>query len=570
MITNKPISYFAGLLFLSLSTQISANESSPTILVLDASGSMWGQIDGKSKIEIAREVVADTVVSWDKSQPLGLMAYGHNRKGDCADIELLIAPAKVDADLFSSTANKLSPKGKTPLSAAVQMAATNMAFEERKATVILISDGKETCDLDPCAVGKSLETTGVDFTAHIIGFDVSKEDSIGLRCLAEQTGGAYIDANDAEQLNDALAQTRAVVTDTAPSIKTPAGVEVPNEVFAETTFEAKWNGPANSSDFLIIRSEDGATNHNVAYIGGSGLASPTIMTAPAEAGTYRVHYSLRDSTSLASAKLYVVTPEATIEAPDSMTAGTEFEVTWSGPKNEFDSLRIVDLEGNQTNEYVMIGDQKVGKTVSLTAPVELGEYVVQYTTLSKKILAQAPIRVTEAMATVKVPEEVYAGAPIDVVWTGPKNDTDRLEIYDNKGKKLNNHAILKSRKYVSPAVMTAPEESGDYVIVYLASNKKIIAEAALTVLPVVASLSAPAVVSAGAEYQVDWYGPEYEGDSIYTYSSSGKDMREYIFLRGKNATSPATLKAPKTPGTYELRYRLKKRTILATHKLEVK
>ena len=63
------------------------------ILVLDASGSMWGKVEGKTKIEIARETIAGLMKDWDPAIELGLMAYGHRREGDCKDIELLIPVA---------------------------------------------------------------------------------------------------------------------------------------------------------------------------------------------------------------------------------------------------------------------------------------------------------------------------------------------------------------------------------------------------------------------------------------------------------------------------------------------
>ena len=74
--------------------------------------------------------------------------------------------------------------------------------------MVLISDGVETCNLDPCALGTELEKLGVDFTAHVIGFDVNKvEDQKGLRCLAENTGGKFISAANAGELKTALEQT---------------------------------------------------------------------------------------------------------------------------------------------------------------------------------------------------------------------------------------------------------------------------------------------------------------------------------------------------------------------------
>lgn len=57
------------------------------MFVFDASGSMWGQVDGVAKIDIARRVFADMSQSWaDSQQAVGLIAYGHRRKGDCSDI----------------------------------------------------------------------------------------------------------------------------------------------------------------------------------------------------------------------------------------------------------------------------------------------------------------------------------------------------------------------------------------------------------------------------------------------------------------------------------------------------
>ena len=177
-----------------------------SMLVLDASGSMWGQIAGRAKIEIAREAVGSMLATWPASQQLGLMAYGHRSKGDCADIQMLKAPGTVDKAGFQQAVNALQPKGMTPISASVRMAAEHLKFSERKATVILVSDGEETCHADPCALGKELEKLGVDFTAHVVGFDIDKNPKAKaqLQCLASSTGGRYVDARDANELNQAL------------------------------------------------------------------------------------------------------------------------------------------------------------------------------------------------------------------------------------------------------------------------------------------------------------------------------------------------------------------------------
>ena len=189
-----------------------------SMLVLDASGSMWGQIGGKAKIDIARDAVANMLGSWPASQQLGLMAYGHRSKGNCADIEMLKAPAVLDKAGFQRAVNALQPKGMTPISASVRMAAEQLKFSERKATVILVSDGEETCHADPCALGQELEKLGVDFTAHVIGFDIEKGSKAHaqLQCLATSTGGKYLDARNAEDLNKAMGDVARTVPAPAP------------------------------------------------------------------------------------------------------------------------------------------------------------------------------------------------------------------------------------------------------------------------------------------------------------------------------------------------------------------
>lgn len=175
-----------------------------SIIVLDGSGSMWGQIDGRAKLEIAREALAEVLSGLPAETEIGLMAYGHRTKGDCADIELIVPPAAGTGPAIIEAANAMKFLGKTPLSDAVRMAAEELRSTEEKATVILITDGIETCNADPCALGAELEQSGVDFTAHVVGFGLTAEEGRAVACLAENTGGKYIEAADAGGLVEAL------------------------------------------------------------------------------------------------------------------------------------------------------------------------------------------------------------------------------------------------------------------------------------------------------------------------------------------------------------------------------
>ncbi|WP_322866030.1 VWA domain-containing protein [Aquicoccus sp. G2-2] len=218
---------------LALAVPVAAQERA--MIVLDASGSMWGQIDGKTKIEIARETLGDVLKAVPADEELGLMVYGHRRKGDCKDIELAVPASKGTAGKIAAFANQISPKGKTPLSAAVKQAAQALRFTEDKATVILVTDGLETCEMDPCALGRELEKAGVNFTTHVVGFGLSKEEGAKVACLAKETGGEYMQAGSAAALSEALAKT--VVAKAAPEPEPePEPAPVPEPAKPEFNF----------------------------------------------------------------------------------------------------------------------------------------------------------------------------------------------------------------------------------------------------------------------------------------------------------------------------------------------
>ncbi|MDC7261212.1 VWA domain-containing protein [Shinella sp. HY16] len=180
-----------------------------TMIVLDASGSMWGQIGGRSKIEIARETLGTVLKSVPAGTELGLMVYGHREKGSCSDIELAVPPGAGTGEAITSFVSGLNPKGKTPLTQSVEQAADILKYTEDKATVVLVTDGLETCEADPCALASALESKGVDFTTHVVGFGLTEEEGKQVACLAENTGGKYFQASDASQLVAALTATVA-------------------------------------------------------------------------------------------------------------------------------------------------------------------------------------------------------------------------------------------------------------------------------------------------------------------------------------------------------------------------
>ena len=141
----------ACLLLVGMGT--AAKAADRAIVILDASGSMWAQIDGRPKLEIARKSLRTALQSVPADAEIGFMAYGHREKGSCQDIELIVPPQAGAASAIVQAADSMKFLGKTPLTDAVRSAAEALKYTEDKARVILITDGLETCGGDPCALG---------------------------------------------------------------------------------------------------------------------------------------------------------------------------------------------------------------------------------------------------------------------------------------------------------------------------------------------------------------------------------------------------------------------------------
>ena len=339
------------------------------MLILDASGSMWGQIEGKAKIEIAREVIADLLSTADANVELGLTAYGHRQKSDCEDIEVLVPVDKgTSADIIKKI-KAIIPKGKTPLTAAVKRVAETMHYQKQRTAVVLISDGVETCDADPCAIGAELAMHGTDFTTHVIGFDIKKEDQKGLRCLAKNTGGIFIPAGNTQSLQAALKKTVAKAKEAQENIKDPgkASLQAPSQVQAGSPFEVQWHGPDSRSDYITIvkESADASAYMSYAY---TKEGSPLKIIAPDQEGVYQIRYIFSHTNKiLATRSIQITAAGSVLKFASSVPAGSEFNLEWTGPNNSTDYITVVP-KGSGSYEYMSYVYASKGSPVKLTAP----------------------------------------------------------------------------------------------------------------------------------------------------------------------------------------------------------
>lgn len=206
----KPLNRFILALTVFMSPCVSFAANPVALFILDGSGSMWGKVEGKAKIDLAKEAMTRLVKDFPTGVDMGLIAYGHRKEKDCDDIQVL-APLGSGKDSIISAVDSITPKGKTPLTRAIRAAAAQLKGRDAPASIVVVSDGKESCNADPCAAAKEVRAAGVDLKIHVIGFDVTREEAKQLQCIAANGGGKYFAAADAAELAKSFAAVKKEV-----------------------------------------------------------------------------------------------------------------------------------------------------------------------------------------------------------------------------------------------------------------------------------------------------------------------------------------------------------------------
>ncbi len=206
-----------GLMIFCLSPASQSAERMNVELILDASGSMMGKLaDGTTKFSAARSAVEELLTQIDESVVLAFRAYGHQyprEAHNCNDTELLV-PFGGSFDEIGSAMVTLRAQGYTPISRVLKQAAADVSETEGIHMIVLVSDGKETCEGDPCETARALKASDAGVMVHTIGFGVDDATRAQLQCIAENTGGQYFDAGDRQALIQVLNQ--ALRTDEQP------------------------------------------------------------------------------------------------------------------------------------------------------------------------------------------------------------------------------------------------------------------------------------------------------------------------------------------------------------------
>jgi hypothetical protein len=228
IVLSAIVSMLVSMFAYTLTTPAAAQDSTPEAanqagtqvnveLMLDSSGSMADETNtGEPRIDAAKRVLTDVVDAIPADRPelnVGFRVFGHQgnnteggREESCQSSDLTVPIEGVNKEALQAQVDSYAPVGWTPIGLSLQRANEDfpVASETVENAIILVTDGLETCDADPCTIATSLKEGDRQITVYVVGLGLDEEELRITSCIAENTGGQIVGAQNAEELSAAL------------------------------------------------------------------------------------------------------------------------------------------------------------------------------------------------------------------------------------------------------------------------------------------------------------------------------------------------------------------------------
>ncbi len=193
-------------------SNLKAQELTRILFILDASNSMnayWGS--GQTRIDAAKELLSKAVDSLEGTPNLqiALRVYGHQSLitatyQDCNDTKLEIPFGPNNYALVKNKIRTIVAKGTTPIARSLEAAAGDFPDAKARNIIILITDGLEACDNDPCVIAKKLHDKGIKVTPFVIGLGLDISYLEQFKCI-----GSYSEAETKDAFRSVLSSVIA-------------------------------------------------------------------------------------------------------------------------------------------------------------------------------------------------------------------------------------------------------------------------------------------------------------------------------------------------------------------------
>jgi len=225
------------------------------MFLLDGSGSMLGQWEGTTRMRVAKKLLSDLVDSLkvDTRVELALRVYGHQyhrRLQNCKDSKLEVGFKANNHQQIIQKLQRITPQGTTPIAYSLEQLANDFPADDGyRNIVIIITDGLESCDGDPCAVSTTLQKRRIFLRPFVIGLGMNRSFEQQFDCL-----GRFFDARNIRSFRQVLNTTlRQTLAETTVSIELLDQQDRPRETNINVSFI---NSVTNQSEFEFVHYRD--------------------------------------------------------------------------------------------------------------------------------------------------------------------------------------------------------------------------------------------------------------------------------------------------------------------------
>jgi len=177
------------------------------LFIFDASQSMLGRWQSGRKVDIARKLLynmLDSLKTMDNLE-IGLRVYGHQKSyppQDCDDTRLEVDFGRSNeiAERIKAKLKMIRARGTTPIAISLEKGAYDFPkTDNSRNIIILITDGIEECNMDPCAVSRLLQKEGIVLKPFVIGIGLDETYKKTFDCV-----GTYYDASKEKDFETVL------------------------------------------------------------------------------------------------------------------------------------------------------------------------------------------------------------------------------------------------------------------------------------------------------------------------------------------------------------------------------
>lgn len=411
------------IVFLFCILSINAQDKpAPILFIYDASGSMWGKLEGSTKKDVAAKVLSTTVSKLPENQNLGLIAYGHRKKSDCDDIEFMVDLTNTSKASITNAVKGMKALGKTPLARSASLAIKSLKEKKIKATVILITDGIESCDGDLCKVIKDARAEGIEFRLHIVGFGLKDGEKDALVCAAKAGDGNYYDAENSADLGSVLTEA------TKQTVDKPKG---------NFSVYAVKNGKAVDA---LVKVKSVITKKEV------GLARTYRDTGFVylEKGNYEVEVKALEASDIPASSFQLELKQGKVFHRDISFDGGYLEVTTTNNGESWDAIvRMLD----QTNGKVIANTRTYGSKKQMEVPA--GRYNIFVQALNiEGISTEVTIKDVDVIPNSSTPFSYNFQSGIIMIGVQTKS-SELIDATVNIFENTNNKNVASGRTYTS-------------------------------------------------------------------------------------------------------------------------